>query len=150
MPYEDVFEEVSREVGVDFCILYEIARKESGFDPLAIGGVGEYGLMQIHPATWKEVADRLNVYDPFDPYSNVKVGAHYFRWVRSQLQKLGRPELVWALAAYNWGIGNVTKLLKSGGAWDGVRASTREYAAEIAASVESCELAREADGTSST
>jgi soluble lytic murein transglycosylase-like protein len=143
MPYEGVFEEVAEEVGVEFCVLYEITRRESQFNPLSIGGVGEYGLMQIHPATWKEVADRLNVFDPFDPYSNVKVGAHYFRWVSSQMQKLGRPELIWALAAYNWGIGNVTRLLKSGRGWDDVRDFTRRYAAEIAASVESCRLARD-------
>ncbi len=142
MPYEEIFAEVAEEVGVEFCILYEIARKESQFNPLAIGGSGEYGLMQIMPSTWDEVADRLDVYDPFDPYSNIKVGARYFHWVSSQLQKLGRPELIWALAAYNWGIGNVTRLLKSGGGWDDVRDFTRKYATDIAAAVESCRLAR--------
>jgi hypothetical protein len=61
--------------------------------------------------------------------------------LREQLAKAGRPEPYWLLAAYNWGIGNVLKLLKSGGAWKDVPDVRRDYATGIILAAEANALA---------
>lgn len=54
-----------------------VATVESGFDPKAVGGVGEIGLMQILPST----ARMLGFADPlprlFDPETNARYGVRY-------------------------------------------------------------------------
>ncbi len=131
MPYEDLFQKIAAEYNLDWHLLLEQAYRESRFDPLAVGKASDMGLMQILPATWDEWAPKIGAYDPFDPESNVRVAASLLAWLRTQLTKQGRPELYWTLVAYNWGIGNVLKLLKSGGGWAQVPPERQAYANDI-------------------
>jgi len=112
-------------------LLLEQARRESRFDPLAVGAANDMGIMQIVPATWDEWAPKVGVYDPFDPESNIRVAAAYLVWIREQLAKVNRLEPYWMLVAYNWGIGNVLRLLKSGGNWSQVPEIRQNYATDI-------------------
>jgi hypothetical protein len=79
-----------------------IIQVESAGKPQAKSGKGATGLMQLMPATAKELG-----VDPTDPEQNVKGGSQYIE----QLQKqFGKKDL--ALAAYNWGPGNLQKAIK--------------------------------------
>jgi soluble lytic murein transglycosylase-like protein len=143
MAFEEIFQRVAEEYDLDRYLLVEQCFRESRFDPLAVGAASDMGLMQIVPATWDEWSSKVGVYDPFDPDSNVAVAGAYLAWLRDQLAKAGRPEPYWLLAAYNWGIGNVLKLLKSGGSWKDVPDVRRDYATDIILAAEANALAEQ-------
>jgi len=82
---------------------------ESKFNPNAISPKGAAGLMQLMPATGKELAEELlpgRPYRPLDPDQNRFLGSTYLRRL---LHRFKSTPL--ALAAYNWGLGNVSRLL---------------------------------------
>jgi soluble lytic murein transglycosylase-like protein len=77
-----------------------VARSESGYDPDIVSPAGAIGVMQLMPAT----ARQLGV-DPRDPTQNIMGGAAY---LRAQLDRFdGAVDL--ALAAYNAGSGRVVQ-----------------------------------------
>jgi soluble lytic murein transglycosylase-like protein len=77
-----------------------VARSESGYDPDIVSPAGAIGVMQLMPAT----ARQLGV-DPWNPAQNIMGGAAY---LRAQLDKFdGAVDL--ALAAYNAGSGRVVR-----------------------------------------
>jgi len=130
-PYLETYKEIAAEYDLVWQLLLEQGWRESRWDPLAIGGAGEYGLMQIHPATWDQWAAKLDLFDPFDPASNIRLAAAYWVWLREQLLSRDRPEDYWLLAAYNWGISNVLRLLDGGGTWDDVPPEVQDYSYDI-------------------
>ena len=77
---------------------------ESSFNPLAVGPVGEIGLMQIRTTTGEWMAKMKK--SPWrgestlrDPVANIKLGVAYLGWLRSKFD--GHGQLY--LAAYNMG-----------------------------------------------
>jgi soluble lytic murein transglycosylase-like protein len=84
--------------GVPSSIALAVAQIESAFNPSAVSPVGAQGLFQLMPGT----AAQLGVTDPFDPQQNATGGIAY-------LNQLYKKYGDWstALAAYNWGPGNV-------------------------------------------
>lgn len=78
-----------------------VAQQESGGNPKAVSPAGAIGVMQLMPAT----AASLGVTDPTDPTQNINGGVLYLSQLLAQFN--GDPQL--ALAAYNWGPGNVSK-----------------------------------------
>lgn len=141
MAYEELFQKIGAEYDLDWRLLAHQAWLESRFNPFAVGAAGDMGLMQILPATWDEFAPKVNAFDPFDPVSNIRVAASILVYLRDYLAKLGCSESYWVLAAYNWGIGNVQRLLKSGGNWTQVPAERQNYATEIVLAAETDALA---------
>ncbi len=131
MTYATMFHEIARRYDLNWRVLAAQAYVESGFDSVALGAQGDLGLMQIHPATWREWAPTVEVADPFDSYSNVLVAAAYFDYLRTTLSKRGHPEVEWTLVAYNWGIDKVLQHLESGQDWQALPALRQEYATEI-------------------
>ncbi|MCR5084785.1 MAG: lytic transglycosylase domain-containing protein [Succinivibrionaceae bacterium] len=74
---------------------------ESGFIATALSGKGAQGLMQLMPATQRE----MGVADPYDPESNITAGSMY---LARMLSECG-GDLTLALAAYNAGLGKVRR-----------------------------------------
>lgn len=110
----------AREAGIDPDLLMAVLLSESGGDPHAVSPAGAAGLMQLMPATARE----LGVSDVFDPSQNVRAGAQY---LRAKLSEFG-GDLGLALAAYNAGSGAVHR-------WGGIPPyeETRAYVARVLA-----------------
>lgn len=86
--------------GLSPFLIAAVIKVESGFNPNAASGAGAVGLMQLMPATAKE----LGVSDRKNPQQSIEGGSKY---LAQQLRAFGSVEL--ALAAYNAGAGNVRK-----------------------------------------
>lgn len=82
-------------------LLKSVATTESGGNQFAISGAGAKGLFQFMDGTAGDLG--LKGGDVFDPEKSANAAAKYL----SQLLKSSGGDLVKALAAYNWGIGNV-------------------------------------------
>ena len=98
---DPIIEEASRTYGVEPGLIRAVIQVESGGNPLAVSPAGAQGLMQLMPATGAE----LGVKNPFDPVQNVMAGTRYLR----QLLDRYRGNVRLALAAYNWGMGNIER-----------------------------------------
>ncbi len=86
-------------------ILESIIKEESHFNPFVKSAVGAVGLMQLMPATYNEVVAKHNLPTNLNvETSNITAGSLYY----SSLKKvLGNKDL-YAITAYNGGIGSVT------------------------------------------
>ncbi|RLA47529.1 MAG: hypothetical protein DRR06_02180 [Gammaproteobacteria bacterium] len=94
-------------------LLYAIARQESAFRPLVTSPAGARGLMQLMPATAKEVARKhripyKNSQQLFDPDLNIRLGSQYYADV---LQRFGGNRIL-TTAAYNAGPHRVSRWRK--------------------------------------
>jgi len=78
-------------------ILQNIAYHESRYNPNAVSHAGAIGIMQIHPRWHKGV-------NPYKPYESIKYGAKYLQSLYDRFQNWEM-----ALAAWNWGQGNLAK-----------------------------------------
>jgi murein DD-endopeptidase MepM/ murein hydrolase activator NlpD len=114
--YEPMTREAATRHGIDAEVFVRQIDAESGFDPLARSPSGALGLAQIIPRWHPSV-------DPLDPPAALDYAA---RWMRDLIRAYGSYQE--ALAAYNWGPGNVSR-------WDGrpdtLPAETRRYLDKI-------------------
>ena len=103
MPYRDTFNHYAALQRVPSTELMAIARRESAFFPEARSPVGARGLMQIMPATGRQVASSLGRphagSDLYEVDHNVLLGSAYYRQL---LDRFGGNR-VFALTAYNAG-----------------------------------------------
>jgi soluble lytic murein transglycosylase len=93
-------------------LVLAIVRQESGFDPTAVSRAGARGMMQLMPATAREMARSLDL-DPDrhsldDPAFNLLLGSAYM----NRLVRRYDGSLLLAVAAYNAGPGRVGGWLK--------------------------------------
>jgi soluble lytic murein transglycosylase-like protein len=98
---EGIIQQAAARHDVDPGLIRAVIRTESAFDARAVSPAGAQGLMQLMPDT----ASELGVTDPFDAEQNVMAGTRYLR----QLLDRYHGDLDHALAAYNWGMGNVDR-----------------------------------------
>ena len=92
--YKLAIKEASMNYGLPAELIIAVILAESMFDREAISAKGAIGLMQLMPAT----ARQLGIKDPFDPYANIMGGAYLLRKYLLEFGSLKR-----ALAAYNAG-----------------------------------------------
>ena len=85
-------------------IVRAVMQVESAKNPNAVSPKGASGLMQIMPGTAKHLG--LKWEDRFDPEKNIEAGSRY---LAEHLNEFGSEEL--ALAAYNWGPGNIKRAM---------------------------------------
>ena len=97
--YDDEIRAAAEVFTVDDSLIRAIIHAESAYHPDALSPKGAQGLMQLMPATQKE----LQVVDVFDPLSNIEGGTLYL----SQLLNQFDQSVELAAAAYNAGPGAV-------------------------------------------
>lgn len=100
-PHSALFVANARRFGLDEAWLRAIAHAESGFDAAAVSPKGARGVMQLMP----EVIADYGVRDPHAPAESIRAGA---RHLGGLLRRYGGDRTL-ALAAYNAGIGTVTR-----------------------------------------
>ena len=116
-PYREVFEAAGEKHGIDWRLLAAIAKKESRFDPDAVGPNGARGMMQVLPET--AIGMGVSIWDLTDPRQGVEIGALYFKrlldiWLdEPHLDEETR--LRFAVAAYHVGPGRLRRLRKEAG-----------------------------------
>ena len=111
--YASYVRQYAYEFNVPESIIYAVIKVESGFDPNAESSVGARGLMQMMPSTFEELTsdaylgDNLSADELYDPEVSIKYGTYYLSYLHSYFD--GNWDN--AIAAYNGGMGNVSKWL---------------------------------------
>ena len=113
IPYADLNNPAAGSRRLNPALVAAVVAAESGFNARAQSPRGAYGLMQVLPATWRELAaapgcapDVARLTDPpcmDDPAANLVTGCAYLR----RLVDRFNGNLPLALAAYNAGAGTV-------------------------------------------
>ncbi len=113
----EIVERAASTYNVDASLISAVIKAESGGNPRATSPKGAMGMMQLMPGTAKD----LGVNDPYDPRQNIMGGTKYLKMLLDRYD--GNRDL--ALAAYNWGPGNLEKSHRS------MPRETVEYVARI-------------------
>jgi soluble lytic murein transglycosylase-like protein len=107
--YESAIRKYSKKNGLDPHLVMGLIHQESFYNPRTKSSVGAIGLMQLMPATGKELGSRLfrsfSVGRLENPEVNIELGTMHFRYLVDLFG--GKTEL--AVASYNAGQGNVMK-----------------------------------------
>lgn len=114
LAYRDRVVANAREDQLDPAWVYALIRQESAFRADARSPVGALGLMQLMPATGRQIAqdlqDTVDTLDLRQPETNIRYGVHYLRRMLDRLQD--NPIL--ATAAYNAGPSKIVQWLPIG------------------------------------
>lgn len=94
-PYLDQVKAAAAKYKLPEALILAVMAVESNFDPRALSDKGAMGLMQLMPATARD----LFVTDAWDPSQNIEGGSRYLRVLANQYA----GDMVRTLAAYNAG-----------------------------------------------
>lgn len=91
--------------------IYALMKAESMFNHKVKSSAGAVGLMQLMPATAKDIAKNSGVskYNLQNPNDSISFGAYYLGW----LNRYYKSNMTHMAAAYNAGAGNVNKWIKA-------------------------------------
>ena len=110
--YEQTIKRYANRYGFDWRLILAVMNQESRFRSRAVSPVGAYGLMQIMPATGRDITTKLLIDNVNIPENNIAGGVFYLWWVYKMFhpgneeEYAGKPvndRLQLALAAYNGG-----------------------------------------------
>ncbi len=102
--YSYIIRNKSRKYNIEPSIIKAVITAESNWNPRAVSNKGAIGLMQLMPATARD----MQINNPYDPEENIEAGTRYLRFLLDKFE----GNLTLALAAYNAGPG---KIERSGG-----------------------------------
>lgn len=109
--------------GIPADLLCRLCRQESDFNPAARNRAsGAIGLMQLLPRYFLDAG--------ISGSRDITTAARY---LATNYKRFGRWD--WALAAYNWGPGNVSAWVKKGAKFTDLPGETRNYITQITADV---------------
>ncbi|XDD55179.1 transglycosylase SLT domain-containing protein [Leptospira sp. WS4.C2] len=110
-PHQSIVARYANENDISEDKVYALMRQESFFKETATSRSNARGLMQIMPATGKELASRMGItsYSLYEPETSIRLGTKFLAY----LLKSNGNELKWASIAYNGGPGNLRKWKKS-------------------------------------
>lgn len=116
-PFASAIEAAAGSQGVPVDLLGALIERESQFDPNAVSPAGAVGLAQLMPIHHGEV-------NPRDPAAATAYSAKYLAQLNKRFGNWDQ-----ALAAYNYGQGNVAKAIRARGqGWkDALPEETRNY-----------------------
>lgn len=123
---EPIIRQASETYGVDQNLIRAVIKAESNFRASSTSPKGARGLMQLMPETARE----MGVRDSYDPVENIMGGTRYLKGLLSRYQ----GNIPRALAAYNWGQGNVEKYP------DRLPRETREYITRVTEEYQSAKV----------
>lgn len=103
-PFAELIAAVSLRHGVDPALVHAVIEAESNYRPRATSRVGARGLMQVMPATGRDLGVR-NARLLFDPRQNLEAGVKYLKLLLDRFEH----DLPTAIAAYNAGPAAVLK-----------------------------------------
>lgn len=106
-PYDEIVKKNAKRHSFDWRLIVAQMYQESQFDPAAVSYAGAEGLMQLMPATARD----LGVEDVNDPTLNITAGVKYMSILRDQFEQgLPLEDKTWfTLASYNAGFARVKK-----------------------------------------
>ncbi|MGB9716285.1 MAG: transglycosylase SLT domain-containing protein [Thermodesulfovibrionales bacterium] len=93
--YHTLVHEKATKYNIDPLLVKAVIKTESNWNEWAVSRKGAIGLMQLMPATARE----MNVNNPFNPEENIEGGVKYLRYLLERFN----GDLTLALAAYNAG-----------------------------------------------
>lgn len=106
-------------------VIERMVKTESAGNAKAVSPKGAQGLMQLMPATGREMAKKMGVtYRPYDAKQNRMLGTAYFKQLLEQFD----GNLVYAVAAYNVGPAGLRLVLKGK---KKLPAETRDYVRKV-------------------
>ena len=115
MRYEDIVTREAEKYDIDPALVYGVIRSESSFRPEVVSHAGAVGLMQLTPETFDWLQKKINngEYLPSErlkePEINIAYGVFFLSLLKERFEN--EREM---LAAYNAGIGAVTRWLEDG------------------------------------
>lgn len=107
-PYLKAFKDTELKYGLPNGLLSRVAYQESRYNKSALSPAGAMGLMQFMPATAAEFG-----IDPADPFQSIDAAGRYLK----QLYGMFGDWRI-AIAAYNFGPGNVRKNINKYGSFN--------------------------------
>src|SRR6185312_15309688 len=132
--WQPLIVQASKRFGVPESWLRAVMKAESGGrtmlaeDRPIVSDAGAMGLMQLMPATYREMRVQYGLGpEVFDPHDNIFAAAAYLRWLRG---RYGYPTM---FAAYNDGPGNLEERLRTGNM---LPKETQLYLVNVTGSVE--------------
>ncbi|GBF49789.1 transglycosylase [Leptospira ryugenii] len=110
-PHRELVKKYSEENQISEDMVYALMRQESFFKETATSRSNARGLMQIMPATGRELAQKMGIseYSLYSPYISIRLGTKFLAY----LLRSNENQLRWASIAYNGGPGNLRKWKKA-------------------------------------